>query len=160
MIEMKKGISPVIAIVMLLLIVVVMVGGVFAWMTGMQDDIEGAGDEQVAAIVEEASGYVRIIDVSCDDDGDYAKHIWIRNDNPTRNYNPIDVFLDGDYLGDIELKTNDELDGDKSYPLDLLDNSDDDNNLDEWDNEWEEEVSGRLVLNYEGENIETRNIVC
>mgnify|MGYP002338700941 FL=1 len=93
---MKKGVTPVIAIIMLVLIVLVMVGGVFAWMTGFQEDVQEKGQQQLDEFLQDAENNIMIPSHTCDESSDPPKldELYIRNDHETEPYN-VTVFHDG-----------------------------------------------------------------
>ncbi|MFP4116996.1 MAG: archaellin/type IV pilin N-terminal domain-containing protein [Candidatus Aenigmatarchaeota archaeon] len=107
----RKGVTPVIAIIMLLLIVVVMVGGVFAWMQTMQEDVEGMTEEELASFIEEAEDHISIENYECEsggsDDPEVSK-VYVRNTDEVDDYN-VTAYVDGAKKDeDIEL-TKDSL---------------------------------------------------
>ncbi|MFP4116997.1 MAG: archaellin/type IV pilin N-terminal domain-containing protein [Candidatus Aenigmatarchaeota archaeon] len=99
-----KGVTPVIAIIMLLLIVVVMVGGVFAWMQTMQEDVEGMTEEQLSGLMEEVKESIKIENYQCS--GDDIEKIYVRNSDDVNKYN-VSVYVNGGLaLENVQLKPN------------------------------------------------------
>lgn len=103
----RKGVTPVIAIIMLLLIVVVMVGGVFAWMQTMQEDVEGAVGEQLEDFIDTAQEYVSIEQISCNEDVDPAEieEVYIYNSHEHEDFSGSNIYIDGSLEGDVSFET-------------------------------------------------------
>ena len=93
---MKKGITPVIAMILLILIVVAL-GGIFAaWTTRTWQTVQESGSEQITHISGEMQKSLTIDNVNCDN-----KIIYIKNTGTA------DITVDeiGIYVGDV-LYTN------------------------------------------------------
>lgn len=75
----RKGITPVIAVVMLVLIVVSLVGGIFIWLQGVMDETQEGLGEEITGETEAMAKDASIDHVSCDDDGN-VDEIYIRNE--------------------------------------------------------------------------------
>ncbi len=145
----QKGVSPVIAIIMLLLIVVVMVGGVFAFMMTMQEDVEGMAEEELQEFLEDAGDDVLIEDHSCD--GGNVNSIWVTNLNENRDYD-VDIYLDGNHQDSITLDQSNGGD----YPEDLCDDD-----FDDIDFECTDQGEGEsLVFRIEGSDVASRMLTC
>ncbi|MFP4115920.1 MAG: archaellin/type IV pilin N-terminal domain-containing protein [Candidatus Aenigmatarchaeota archaeon] len=94
---MKKGVTPVIAIIMLVLIVLVMVGGVFTWMQTMQGQAEEVGQEEFEEIMSDAADYIEVESVACS--GSSLDEVWIHNSHDTTDFT-LDYYVDGSLKDD------------------------------------------------------------
>ena len=80
---MRKGITPVIAMILLILIVVAL-GGVFAaWTTRTWETLGEAGEEQIETVTEQLQQSITLDTINCDDNGYTVAggdaHIYVRN---------------------------------------------------------------------------------
>ena len=76
---MRKGITPVIAMILLILIVVAL-GGVFAaWTTRTWEDIQESGSEQIGQISGQLKKSITIDNVNCDGTMIYVKNTGAAN---------------------------------------------------------------------------------
>lgn len=71
---MKKGITPIVAIIMLLLIVVSIVGGVFIWMRGTFGDLQNVVGNQTQQQAEEMGQEILIQSVDCGSETVYVQN--------------------------------------------------------------------------------------
>ncbi len=89
----RKGVTPVIAVIMLLLIVIVLVAGVFAWMTMMQEDVERMGEEEMERFIDQAREYITFDTHNCE--GDNITAIYLRNRADVEFHeDEIDLYID------------------------------------------------------------------
>ena len=144
----KKGVSPVIAVVMLLLIVVVMVGGVFVWMQTMQEDIEGAGQEQMKEFIEQAGQEITIESHSCDEDDNITSVSLYNGHDDT--WEDVAMYINGGFVVEFDMEPGRETLDLESPGTDIS------TALSEQD-----PVSGdTLSLTWGGDTVASRNLGC
>lgn len=100
----KKGITPVIAVVMLVLIVVTLVGGIFIWLQTMVDETGEDISDHVRGETD-AMGKNAVID-GCSDDNVYIRST---GTNPIQE-GEIAVYVNGTHEDDIPIQGEGEID--------------------------------------------------
>ena len=94
---MKKGITPVVAMILLILIVVAL-GGVFAaWTTRTWQGVQEKGSEQISQISEQLQKSVTIDNINCDENIIYVKNTGSAN---------VSLSEIGIYVGDTLLNNS------------------------------------------------------
>lgn len=115
-------------------------------------------EEEVGDIVEEASGYVSVENYVCDDTDDSVDKLYIRNSNPADNYEDVSLYLDGQYVESITIP--DKEDGDWPYDI-VQNNTNSDLHADSLQTLSDNgNLIGSLEFNYNGEVIESVQLVC
>lgn len=72
--NMKKGVTPVVAVIMLLLIVISLVGGIFVWMRGTMGKLTEKGTEEVTSQLKKSDQTIAIQSVDKPNNNIYVKH--------------------------------------------------------------------------------------
>ena len=94
---MKKGITPVVAMILLILIVVAL-GGVFAaWTTRTWQTVQETGGEQITQISEQMQKSITIDNINCNGNTIYLKN------SGTANISSTEI---GIYVGDVLLNNS------------------------------------------------------
>lgn len=84
---------------MLLLIVVAMVGGVFAWLTTMREDVEEGVEEDVMQFLDRVRDEVNIVTYSCDDN-DHIDTVSVSSQYDGEL--DLRLYADGNFQGDVD----------------------------------------------------------
>lgn len=116
---MKKGISPVIAIVLLLMMTVAAAGAAYFWLTSMQSSIQKSAGSQIGEITEQAGASFNIPFANCSNStAGTTAFVRIRNTGSVDFEKETGVLLTIEYGGSTQTQGNYTL-GDSIGPNEL-----------------------------------------
>ncbi len=94
---MKKGITPVIAMIILILIVIALGGVVATWVTKSWGTMAGRGEQQINTLSQQMQKTVTIDEVDCPNGKIYIRH----TGSVDIGANEIHVYINGAYDGSV-----------------------------------------------------------